>query len=331
MSNSLKSQEVRSLWITWETQRRNKELADAFNAKYLKLDFSSLSPLKRFFKSSYESIKEIRASSYQYIFTQYPSLYLCLLFAFISNFKKFTFVIDLHNAGVEVLEGESSFRKTLTSYALKQADFIIVSNSSLLERLKNYSCKFVVLPDRLTQIPKLAAPSFLNSNNFNITLISSFSDDEPIEDFIKGFLSAKSPKNSVLYITGKKQLANGLLSYESDKIKFTDFLPEQGYEALIQHSRLLVDLTTREDCLVCGAYEAISAEVPVLLSKTKVLEETFSKGTVFSENNSSSYSKELESFFKNESQLKNEISQMKKDFEKKWDIFFEEAKKAIFS
>ena len=43
-------------------------------------------------------------------------------------------------------------------------------------------------------------------------------------------------------------------------------------------------LTTREDCLNCGAYEAVSALKPGLLSDKKALRQYFDKGFVYTDN-----------------------------------------------
>ena len=54
-----------------------------------------------------------------------------------------------------------------------------------------------------------------------------------------------------------------------------------------------MDLTTRENCLVCGAYEAMAAKKPVVLSDTTALREYFHKGAVFSGNHSVALAKSI--------------------------------------
>ena len=44
-----------------------------------------------------------------------------------------------------------------------------------------------------------------------------------------------------------------------------------------------IDLTTRENCLVCGAYESLAAGKPMILSKTRALMNYFSQAAVYVE------------------------------------------------
>jgi len=57
----------------------------------------------------------------------------------------------------------------------------------------------------------------------------------------------------------------------SDNLTLTAFIDDNAYVTLLYSCDLIVDLTTREDCLVCGAYESVSAEKPLLLSDTTAL------------------------------------------------------------
>ena len=45
-----------------------------------------------------------------------------------------------------------------------------------------------------------------------------------------------------------------------------------------------IDLTTRENCLVCGAYQSIAAGKPMVLSKTRALQTFFPAGAVYTDN-----------------------------------------------
>ena len=47
---------------------------------------------------------------------------------------------------------------------------------------------------------------------------------------------------------------------------------------------MVIDLTNLEDCLVCGAYEALVFGKPLLVSKTKVLMDYFGDAVVLTEN-----------------------------------------------
>jgi len=191
------------------------------------------------------------------------------------------------------------------------------------------------LPDALPEIHPEDFPAEWGAKPEGlITLISTFSEDEPIEEVIQGFSQFLSRTDSEfgnpqLWITGKKKKGGALLDYESDTIRFTDFLSQTDFDALIQHSALIIDLTTREDCLVCGAYEALAVETPVLLSDTEMLRTTFQDTALYAENNSASISSALEEFFKNQSSHAKTQETAKEDFISRWRDFFEETEKKL--
>ena len=64
------------------------------------------------------------------------------------------------------------------------------------------------------------------------------------------------------------------------------FLPTDEYYRYLLSASVVMDLTTVEDCLLCGAYEALAAEKPLILSRTRALEEYFGSGVVLTDNTS---------------------------------------------
>jgi hypothetical protein len=317
------------IWITWETQRRNKELADAFDCEFHQFDFSKSNPLVRFLVSAQKTIAEVYANRNGVVFAQYPSVFLVCLLGFLKYFIKFDLVVDAHNGALEEYHGQG-FRKLLSKFALGRSDFVILSNTSLVPLLDPFQSKALILPDKVPEIEEHPAPEL--TSGFArpwMTLIASYADDEPIEEFLNGFLASKVAEKGTLFVTGRKSRAGELVRYESDQLVFTDFLTEEEFCGLIQKSDLLVDLTTREGCLVCGAYEALAVEVPVLLSNKEALKKTFPSGTIFADNDSESFARGIESFSGNKEQLKLDVSDMQSKFNQTWNGLFEVADQKI--
>jgi len=310
------------LWITWETQRRNRELAGAFNCKFLELDYSNEGRLVRFVKSASKTVGEVVSLRGGVVFAQYPSLYLVCLLGVIRSFVNFTFVVDAHNIALEEYSS-GGLRGVISRFVFERCDFIIVTNTSLLSDLKDHQHKALVLPDKIPSIHNAPPPAIMkDKEGLIVTLIASYAADEPIEDFIKGFIQANLGADVTLFITGKKSRAGDLVEYEADNIVFTDFLTEKEFNGLICNSDMLADLTTRDGCLVCGAYEALAVGVPALLSDKVALRATFPSGTIFAENEIASYSEALRQFPEQLSLLREEVKQMKKEFDQTWAQLF---------
>ena len=65
---------------------------------------------------------------------------------------------------------------------------------------------------------------------------------------------------------------------------FCGRVPWERYDQLLRSVNGVIDLSTRERCLVCGAYEAVAAGKPMILSRTATLMGYFARGAVFTDN-----------------------------------------------
>ena len=67
-------------------------------------------------------------------------------------------------------------------------------------------------------------------------------------------------------------------------MRLTRYLSEDDYVALLRDADVIVDLTTRENCLVCGAYEALALARPLVVSETAALRELLGNGALYTRN-----------------------------------------------
>ncbi len=316
---------MNGLWLTWETQRRNKELSAAFGFHYGHLDHSSLGRLSRYFKSGLETLQQLKTRRPEVVIAQCPSIVLCILLVLVQAWRSFVFVVDAHNVTVEQLSSSNAFLRLLVRFLLRRADLVIVSNSALVSLLETNGITAAMLPDKLPSISVGKLPArFESYKSPRFVLIASYASDEPIEEFITAFI--KSGNDASLFITGRRKNAATLLRFESEQIIFTDFLSLEDYEALIANANLLIDLTTREDCLVCGAYEAISVGVPILLSDTSANREVFPIGTLYAKNTGREYQNALKEFALRDTELQAGILKMQEEFLPYWERSFSELK-----
>lgn len=311
----------KSIWITWETQRRNRELAKAFGAELKQFDNSNLPSFSRYLKSIGSTLDALKDKPVT-VYAQCPSLVLCVLLVIIKPIYGFTLVIDAHNAMIRYLHTYGIVVRLLAKLAVFGADYIIVTNDYLKSFLGKSESQICVLPDKLPEIDKVDLPfKQLSKDLKNVVLISSFAADEPILSFLK---AAERLKGEVkFFITGRKSKASSEeLSYQSENIIFTDYLTERAFETLISQSDLNVDLTLYEDVLVCGAYESLAVGVPCILSNTKIQRETFKKGFVYSGCDSESLEENISRALDNLVNLKADIQNFREEFVRDWNDKF---------
>ena len=67
-------------------------------------------------------------------------------------------------------------------------------------------------------------------------------------------------------------------------VHFTGFLADEDYWQLLRSADAIIDLTSKADCLVCGAYEALALGKPMLLSDNTASRELFGEGAVLTDN-----------------------------------------------
>lgn len=290
-------------WVTWERQQRNVSMAKIFSADYYEFSLSRSNYIFRLLINAVSTFKVFR-KDYSIIFVQNPSMALTGLAVLFNIIFRKKLVVDAHNAGVLPFEGRFKILVVVNNFILKRADLVIVSNKVLSAGLKRLGVRSVAMPDPLPEVNFPMKPK-VHSGKVDVFIICSWSNDEPIDLY---FAIARSFPNLKIAISGNfKKWVNSRSASNPDNLALLGFVDEEIYFRYLSDSRVIIDLTTRKDCLVCGAYEAISVGVPVIISDTNVNREIFSKGVVYSKCNERSLAEALKFALENEVELRSEV------------------------
>jgi glycosyltransferase involved in cell wall biosynthesis len=112
----------------------------------------------------------------------------------------------------------------------------------------------------------------------NMTLVSTFTPDEPIDLFFSA--AARLPDIS-FHVTGNHRHADPrVLASKPPNVRLTGFLTDADYVGLLLASDAVICLTTRDNTMQRGAYEAVYLGRPVITSNFDLLRRHFYKGTV---------------------------------------------------
>lgn len=306
------NQNHKIIWIAWETHRRTLELNKSFNAELIIFESKFPRILKHpiLLIKSWFTIHSIRPKT---LIVQNPSIFLTLLVCIIKSVYKYYLIVDAHNAGLSPLNKFLNKFLFVYQYLQKRADITIVTNEALAYIVKKNGGNPYVLPDRIPSSPKVMNKTLKGKKN--IMFICTFAGDEPYEEVIKS--ASKFNNDVVFYITGSyEKIESNLINNASSNVVFTGFLPENEYWNLLYSVNLSIDLTLKENCLVCGAYESIAVETPMVLSDTSALMTFFYKGTVFSNNDADSITTAIKKCFTIENKLRQEIKELKYELTK---------------
>lgn len=314
----------KGIWITWEKQIRNKGISSALGWELFEIVYHD-NRLVRYSKCLIKTLKILMNEKPDYVAAQNPSIILALAIVLLKPFFRYTYIIDAHNSGLLPLEGRNKALNIAAKILQRLSDWTIVTNLASAEIVNHNKGKAVVLPDRLPQ-PYKANSVLKLDGKINLAFICSFSLDEPYKEVIE---AAKSiPDDIYIYITGryKNKIEENDLP---PNVKLLGYVPDNQYWALISSVDGIMVLTTRENCLVCGAYEAVSLKKPMILSNTRAITTYFRSGSIYAEPNVDSIKDSIFNFIVNKDRLSEEIIALKESLITDWQNCFSNFKKVI--
>lgn len=235
----------------------------------------------------------------KYIFVMNPSS-LCALFIVLFGkiFNK-VIIVDAHNAGVHFENANPLVRGVLQIFniiIMRFSKIIIVTNDRLAKYVKQKNGTPFILPDPFPKFKNFEKLKLKGQKN--IFYICTYAGDEPYLNVIES--AAFLDPDVFIYISGRKKKMS--LNLPAN-IMQTDYLPEQEFINYLFSADVVMDLTLREDCLLCGAYETIAVEKPLILSRTKALQDYFSEAAIFTDNSPSDIAVKIKKALENESIL----------------------------
>jgi glycosyltransferase involved in cell wall biosynthesis len=299
-----------TLWITWEAHRRTREISQALGIELVELN----SRLPRILKHPFFLWKTTRALMSRRpraLLIQCPSL---ILAAWVLLWKKmfgYRLAVDAHNEAVSPMKHPRT--TAILRLLHREADVTLVTNESLQRIVEAHGGRCFVLPDKIPCLTQ-GAETPAKEGPPLIVFICSFAEDEPYEEVIEA--GRILGHDFSIHITGNpRKLKKKIRQNLPANIRLTGYLPEKAYLDLMRRADVLMDLTTREDCLVCGAYEAVALGKPLVLSDTKALRSYFHQGAVFTQNDRKSLSQSIEEAWRDRQKLKREMSLLKAELD----------------
>jgi hypothetical protein len=80
----------------------------------------------------------------------------------------------------------------------------------------------------------------------------------------------------------------------------------------------VVDLTLMDDCLVCGAYEALSLAKPMVLSNNAASIELFAEAAVFTDNTPADIRRALDALRAQHHQIREAAERRRRELSERW-------------
>ena len=317
------------IWITWENQRRNRELSKALSVKYFELSEidSTQKRFKKYILGIWKTFFIIVREKPKVVFAQNPSLVLSLFVVLLKQLARFKVCIDAHNAGIFPKERKSRTLGVIARWIQRGADLTIVTNEGLRKHVESNGGQAIILQDK---IPSIAPRPKINlKGKFNILFICTYASDEPYGEVFSAF--QRMSQDVCLYVTGNYQKRNIDPSTFPENIILMGFIPEDEYVTMLTSVDATMILTDREDCLVCGAYESLSVGKAMILSDTKALREYFKGSAVYSRNTSEGIQKAILDVTEKKEEIEKKGDQIREFRTTEWEVKKDMVLRAICS
>jgi len=269
------------MWLTWESQVRNESMAQGLGIELVEFRLPR-NALARYSVGVVKTVALLLARRPDVIFAPNPSLILTLLLIGVRPLFRYRFVSDAHYGGVQ-----SGHNRTIKQRILNRihglADFVIVTNTNHEELIESNGGKPLVCQDPFPQselIDKVRSEP-VSVRSKSVAFICSFDSDEPYENVFKAFERLVLDDGYSLLVTGN-YMRVGIDPADYSYVDFLGYVDRIDYYRVLRDSELIIDLTTNDNCLVCGAYEGAVFGTPLILSDTEATREYFSDGVVYS-------------------------------------------------
>ena len=203
----------------------------------------------------------------------------------------------------------------------------IVTNEYMLTKLReDWNCAAIIVRDVPVRFAEPVRPRLEGA--CNMTLVATFTRDEPIELFFRA--AAQLPQVSFHVTSDYRRADPRVLEAKPRNVRLTGFLPDKDYVGLLLASDAVISLTTLDHTMQRGAYEAVYLGKPVVTSNTEVLKNSFTKGAVHVDCTVDSI---VEGILKMQTNLKNyqdEVRQLRQEKLNKWEAVENELRLLIW-
>jgi glycosyltransferase involved in cell wall biosynthesis len=314
-----------AIFISWESHQRTRTLCKKLGIPLFEIVVRA-GRIRRYLSSTAQTFTVIRRNKPRVVFVQNPSMVLTVFCTLLKPFLGFKLIVDAHNEAINPYIHNNVVIRSIARFLIRVADSTIVTNAVLADQVSRISGRPIVIPDFLPDREPRQPTVDSQAPPYTVTFICTYAPDEP---YLEVFEAARAIPDLVnIYVTGG--IPEHVKRMElPENVRLLGYLSEEDYWKQLYQSHLIIDLTTMPDCLVCGAYEAISIQVPAILSESKASKSTFPIGVVLTENSATEIVNAIHHGIDNYHKLTFEVQELRSQFIEKENSYFSLLDKAM--
>jgi glycosyltransferase involved in cell wall biosynthesis len=277
----------RVTFVAWDDHRRTREICTALAIELHAL-VTQARGLQRYALLVPRTLWLLARRRSYTVIVQNPSLVLSVLCLLVRPLLALRLIMDAHNEAIEPFLNPHPAVGRVARWLQRRYDFVIVTNRFLAQTVARNGGRPIVLPDRVPEpITADQRPTLEMHGACKVVVICTFARDEPLEA-VFGAARDLGPEYQ-FYVTGNLRKLDASLARDTPgNATFTGFLDDSHYWATLRDADVVVDLSLMDNCLVCGAYEAVAVGTPLVLSTNPATRELFSDVAHFADNSPAS-------------------------------------------
>lgn len=272
---------MKKIFLAWKPScTRTHNQARHFGAKEILIwpipDRGSwLFKLVRYSASFIATLRVLYREKADVIFLLNQPPFLVMAVAAYTGFFKGAYVLDSHSGAFN--DPRWAWFRPIYRRLAKRALVNINTNKTHKSIVEAWGGKSVIISD--VPIDHNAVYEKIDVPPKSIMVVSSFSFDEPIDEVWE---AARLLPDVTFFVTGNHALApSRLLENKPGNVKLTGYIPMHVYFQYMVSVDAVMVLTTRDDTMQRGAYEALSLEQPIVTSNWPILRESFGAAAVY--------------------------------------------------
>jgi hypothetical protein len=209
------------------------------------------------------------------VFVQNPPIFAVACVWLYSVVTGTPYVIDSHSGAFEA--GKWKWTLPLHAALSRRALTTLVTNPALLDVVRGWSANGMVMHDLAMSFAAMERRSSRKRLEFIVPC--GFGKDEMLDTIVSA--AAGMTEVDFVFTGDVEAYAPRLLTHRPKNVRFTGWLSEQQYAEALMSADAVLTLTTRENTLLRGAWEAMYAGKPLITSDRACLRHYFTRGAVF--------------------------------------------------
>jgi glycosyltransferase involved in cell wall biosynthesis len=275
---------LKKVFLAWKPFcTRSHNQAKHFDAKEIyifpfKSGNSLARLLGRYWVSFWITLRVLHAEKADVVFVlNQPPPLLFAVFLYSRVFKG-DYILDSHSAAFN--DRKWAWFRPMYRFIASRALLNINTNARHKALVESWGGRSYVISDVPIDHAMTYAP--VETPGLSVMVVASFMFDEPLEEVWE---AARQVPEVVFYVTGDHNKADRrLIENIPQNVVLTGFMPIGEYFGLMVSVKAVMVLTTRDDTMQMGAYEALSLAQPIITSDWEVLRNSFGDGAVYVKN-----------------------------------------------